>query len=74
MWQIGAASVVAKVYRDKRMAELHERYPEWGFDKHKGYPTPKHKALLGDLEATPIHRRTFKPVAEAQGMPPGFEV
>ena len=74
IWQISAASVVAKVYRDKRMIEMHEHYPEWGFDKHKGYPTPKHKALLGDLEATPIHRRTFRPVAEAQGMPPGVEV
>jgi len=74
IWQIGAASVVAKVYRDERMRVMHELYPEWGFDKNKGYPTPKHKDMLEELEATPIHRRTFRPVAEAQGMPPGFEV
>jgi len=74
VWQISAASVVAKVYRDKRMREMHDLYPEWDFDKHKGYPTPKHKELLEAFDATPIHRRTFRPVAEAQGMPPGFEV
>lgn len=74
IWQISAASIVAKVYRDARMAEMHERYPDWGFNQHRGYPTPNHKALLKVLEPTPIHRRTFRPVAEARGMPPGFEV
>lgn len=73
VWEIGAASIAAKVHRDKRMDELHELYPDWGFDKHRGYPTPAHKRLLKLLDTSPIHRRTFKPVAEARGLPPGFE-
>ena len=74
IWQIGAASIVAKVYRDRRMDELHQLYPAWGFDTHRGYPTAEHKKLLKVLNTTPIHRRTFRPVAEARGMPPGFEI
>jgi ribonuclease HII len=74
IWQIGAASIVAKVHRDHRMDELHAAYPEWGFDTHRGYPTPAHKKLIKTLELTPIHRRTFRPVAEAKGLPPGFEM
>jgi ribonuclease HII len=74
VWQIGAASIVAKVLRDQRMDELHKLYPEWGFDKHRGYPTPGHKKLLKTLETTTAHRRTFRPVAEARGLPVGFEV
>lgn len=73
VWQIGAASLVAKVTRDALMDSIHKTYPEWEFDKHRGYPTPRHKALLKQLDLTPVHRRTFKPVAEAKGLPPGFE-
>jgi len=74
IWQIGAASIVAKVYRDRRMDELHQLYPAWGFDTHRGYPTTEHKKLLKVLDTTTVHRRTFRPVAEAHGMPPGFEI
>ena len=59
---IGAASILAKVQRDGEMQALHERYPEYGFDQHKGYPTKAHLAALERLGATPIHRRTFAPV------------
>lgn len=73
VWQIGAASIVAKVARDARMLELHEKYPEYGFDQHKGYPVPNHKKLLKKLGPCPIHRGTFRPVAESRGPIPGFE-
>ena len=59
---IGAASILAKVQRDGEMQALHERYPEYGFDQHKGYPTKAHLAALERLGATPIHRRSFAPV------------
>ena len=59
---IGAASILAKVQRDGEMQALHEQYPEYGFDQHKGYPTKAHLAALERLGATPIHRRTFAPV------------
>jgi len=61
---ISAASIIAKVYRDRLCAELHERWPQYGFDAHKGYPTPVHLAALrlhGPCEA---HRRSFAPVRE----------
>lgn len=74
IWQIGAASVIAKVKRDARMVQLHEKYPEYGFDKNKGYPVPTHKKLLAEHGPCAIHRRTFRPVAEARGLPEGFEV
>lgn len=73
VWQIGAASIVAKAARDEVMAKLHAKHPNYGFDKHKGYPTKDHKALLKQLGASDVHRKTFRPVAEAQGLPPGFE-
>ena len=59
---IGAASILAKVQRDSEMQALHERYPEYGFDQHKGYPTKAHLAALERLGVTPIHRRSFAPV------------
>jgi ribonuclease HII len=59
---IGAASILAKVQRDGEMQVLHEQYPEYGFDQHKGYPTKAHLAALESLGATPIHRRSFAPV------------
>ncbi len=61
---IGAASIVAKVHRDRLMQDWHERFPEYGFDRHKGYPTPAHLSALERLGACPAHRRSFRPVAQ----------
>jgi ribonuclease HII len=62
---ISAASILAKVTRDAIMAEWHEKYPVYGFDHNKGYPTPEHLRLLKEHGPCPIHRRTFAPVREA---------
>ena len=59
---ISAASVVAKVYRDNIMRSYHSMYPEYGFDKHKGYGTRMHFAALKKHGASPLHRITFKGV------------
>ncbi len=59
---ISAASILAKVYRDALMCDLHLQYPEFGFDKHKGYPTRQHLCALREQGALPIHRRSFSPV------------
>ena len=59
---ISAASIIAKVARDKRMRELHDQFPQWMFDVHKGYPTKKHLEIVNDIGLTPHHRRTFAPV------------
>lgn len=56
---IAAASVVAKVTRDRIMERLHERYPGYGFAQHKGYPTPAHRAALRLHGLSPVHRRSF---------------
>jgi ribonuclease HII len=61
---IAAASVLAKVYRDQRMRELHEVYPQYGLASHKGYSTPEHLAALEKYGPTPLHRRSFRPVAQ----------
>ena len=55
---------VAKVTRDRLMLEYHEQFPLYGFDEHKGYPTPQHLARLKEHGPCPIHRTTFKPVRE----------
>jgi ribonuclease HII len=60
---IAAASIVAKVHRDAFMGALHERYPGYGFARHKGYPTRDHLAALRRLGPSPVHRRSFGPVA-----------
>lgn len=60
---ISAASILAKVARDREMAELHARYPGYGFDRHKGYPTRDHLAALTEHGLVPEHRRSFAPVA-----------
>jgi ribonuclease HII len=62
---IAAASVVAKVYRDRRMCELHEIYPQYGLASHKGYSTPEHLAALDKHGPCPLHRKSFRPVAQA---------
>ena len=59
---ISAASIVAKVTRDRQMEALHARYPEYGFLQHMGYPTPVHLAALRQWGACPEHRRSFSPV------------
>ncbi len=61
---ISAASIVAKVSRDREMQELDRLFPGYGFAKNMGYPTPEHLAALKSLGATPAHRRTFGPVAQ----------
>ena len=59
---IGAASILAKVQRDVEMLALHEHYPAYGFDRHKGYPTKAHLAALETAGVSPVHRRSFGPV------------
>lgn len=63
---IGAASILAKVHRDTLMIDYHKTYPEYGFDKHKGYPTPQHLRALRAHGALGIHRQSFAPVRAAQ--------
>jgi len=60
-YSIAAASVLAKVTRDRMMVELDKRYPGYQFGEHKGYSTPQHLALLAQLGPCPIHRRSFSP-------------
>lgn len=63
---IAAASVIAKVERDREMERMDGLYPEYGFAKHKGYPTAEHFAKLRQHGPCPIHRRSFAPVAQAE--------
>jgi ribonuclease HII len=59
---ISAASILAKTARDAEMTTLHDRFPAYGFDKHKGYGTPEHLAALSRVGPCEIHRRSFDPV------------
>ena len=68
---VAAASVVAKVSRDRLMRELHGRFPSYGFDEHKGYSTPAHMRALGEHGPCPEHRRSFVNVRAACGGPGG---
>lgn len=61
---IMAASILAKVTRDRQMQALHVRYPQYGFDRHKGYASPTHLAALREHGPCPQHRRSFAPVRE----------
>ncbi|WP_265942334.1 ribonuclease HII [Dechloromonas sp. A34] len=61
---IAAASILAKTVRDGGMLALHEQYPMYGFDRHMGYPTAAHCLALKEHGASPVHRRTFGPVAK----------
>jgi len=71
---ISAASILAKVYRDHVMERLHKRYPQYGFEKHKGYATAAHLSALRTFGPCPLHRRSFAPVRELLLQPslPGF--
>jgi ribonuclease HII len=60
-YSIAAASVLAKVTRDRLMIEYDRQYPGYGFAEHKGYPTPRHLAAIAELGPCPIHRRSFAP-------------
>lgn len=60
--QISAASILAKTARDNEMLQLHLEYPQYGFDRHKGYPTAMHLETLRRYGACEIHRRSFAPV------------
>jgi ribonuclease HII len=62
---ISAASIIAKVTRDRQCAELHARFPHYGFDAHKGYGTAQHMAALNEHGACAEHRRSYAPVREA---------
>lgn len=64
---ISAASILAKTARDASLRELHEQYPEYGFDQHKGYGTALHLERLRLHGACPEHRRSFAPVRKLQG-------
>lgn len=61
--EISAASILAKVARDEEMLMLAARYPQYGFERNKGYPTPDHLSALQRFGATDVHRRSFAPVA-----------
>jgi ribonuclease HII len=60
--EISAASIIAKVFRDAEMCHLHQQYPEYGFDRHAGYPTQFHLQALAEHGITAIHRRSYAPV------------
>ncbi|PZA00571.1 ribonuclease HII [Gammaproteobacteria bacterium 2W06] len=69
---IAAASIIAKVYRDRLALDLHARYPDYGFDRHRGYPTALHRERLARHGPCAEHRRSFRPVraALARYLPP----
>ena len=62
---IAAASILAKVTRDNIMIDAHKQFPVYGFDRHKGYPSPDHLAALRKFGPCPLHRRSYAPVAQA---------
>jgi ribonuclease HII len=66
---IAAASILAKTVRDAGMRALHAHYPQYGFDRHMGYPTAAHCAALAAHGASPVHRRSFGPVARQLSLP-----
>lgn len=65
---IAAASIIAKVTRDRIMVQMARDYPGYGFERHKGYGTPEHQAAINKLGVSPLHRRSFKPVQLALGL------
>ncbi|MBB5031822.1 ribonuclease HII [Prosthecobacter vanneervenii] len=65
-YSIAAASIIAKVTRDRLLVAMAQRYPKYGFEIHKGYPTPGHLAALRQHGPCPEHRRSFAPVAQLE--------
>lgn len=65
-YSIAAASVLAKVTRDRAMEEFHTRWPAYGFAEHKGYGTPQHLAAIAAHGPCPIHRRSFAPIRQPE--------
>ena len=63
---IAAASILAKVIRDRYMVALHDEFPHYGFDRHKGYPTPEHLAAIRAHGLCPQHRKTYGPCQELE--------
>jgi ribonuclease HII len=72
-WRIGAASIIAKATHDKRIDALHAEYPNWGFDRSRGYPTREHKAFLALRGATRVHRKSYQPVRNTLPIAKGIE-
>jgi len=64
-FSIAAASVLAKVHRDRLLVELDAEYPGYGLARHKGYGSPEHMEALARLGPTPLHRRSYQPIAQA---------
>jgi ribonuclease HII len=64
-YSIAAASIIAKVTRDRLMVELDPIYPNYGFSRHKGYPTSQHRQAIAQFGASDVHRRTFKLLPDA---------
>lgn len=62
IFSCAAASIIAKVTRDRIMRKYHKKYPQYGFDKHKGYPTKFHLKMLKKYKPCPLHRKSFRPV------------
>lgn len=67
-YSIGAASILAKVKRDEIMLAYHEKWPEYAFAQHKGYPTAHHREVLMRLGPSPIHRESYAPVKKARAL------
>jgi ribonuclease HII len=63
-YSIAAASVLAKVHRDRMLMELDREFPGYGLASHKGYGSPEHMAALARLGPTPLHRKSFHPVSQ----------
>jgi ribonuclease HII len=63
---IAAASVLAKVTRDRYMHGIADQHPGWGFEEHVGYSTPEHRAAIERIGISPLHRRSFQSVAYSQ--------
>jgi ribonuclease HII len=73
-WRIGASSILAKAAHDEKISLLHARYPEWCFDKSRGYPTPSHRERLREEgPVAGVHRMSYAPVREARGAIAGLE-